>query len=200
MTRKYILATRNEGKLREFNHAFEGTDVKFVSLNDLPGSFDVEETGSTYEENALLKARAIARRFRRPAVADDSGIEIAAMPGELGVKSARYAGDRPYSEVNAEILERLNGASDRSARYVCVLAMVDPESSTETVITGTCEGVIHDRQKGSGGFGYDPVFYVPEYGKTMAQLPLEVKNRISHRARAIGKLKAILLPSGQKTA
>lgn len=194
MTRQFILATRNEGKLREFNHAFEGTEVSFVSLNDVPKAPDVEETGATYEENAILKAREIAKFTGRPTVADDSGIEINAMPGELGVRSARFGEGKTPSEVNEVVLKRLENVKDRGARYVCVLALIYPDNATETVITGTCEGVIHDRQEGEGGFGFDPIFFVPEYGKTMAQLPLEVKNRISHRARAIEKLKTILAP------
>ena len=191
---KFVLATNNPGKLREFNHAFKDTDIRFISLKDVPGAPEVEETGATYEENALLKARAIARSTGMPTVADDSGIEIEAMPGELGVKSARFCEGKTPSEVNEIVLKRLEGQANRAARYVCVLAFVDPTNATETVITGTCEGVIHDRQEGEGGFGYDPIFFVPEYGKTMAQLPLDVKNRISHRARAIEKLKAILAP------
>ncbi|MBI5814137.1 MAG: RdgB/HAM1 family non-canonical purine NTP pyrophosphatase [Nitrospinae bacterium] len=190
--KKIILATRNEGKLREFNHAFEGTGMVFVSLKDIPGAPEVEEHGDTYAQNALIKARAIAERTGLPTVADDSGIEIAAMPGELGVKSARYAGDRPYAQVNAEILEKLAGTQNRACRYVCAIAFVDSASGREELVEATCEGVIHTKQEGDQGFGFDPIFLVPEYGKTMAQLPLEAKNSISHRAKAIEKLKKLL--------
>ncbi len=189
---EFILATRNEGKLREFNHAFEGTGVRFVSLKEIPDAPEVEETGDTYQANALLKAKAVAAHTGEPAVGEDSGIEIDAMPGELGVKSARAWGDKPYSEINEIILNRLKGAENRGVRYVCAIAYVDPAAGDGKVVEGTCEGIIHDKQEGEGGFGYDPIFFVPEYGKTMAQLPLDVKNRISHRARAIEKLKEIL--------
>lgn len=192
MTREIVLATNNEGKLREFNHAFEGTDIRFVSLKDIPGAPDVIEDGITYEDNARLKARAIAKFTGRPTVADDSGIEIDAIPGELGVKSARWAGGRPYSEVNRDILDRLDGDNNRGARYIAVIVYVDEASGREESAEGKCEGVIHDKQEGEGGFGFDPIFYLPDYGRTMAQLPLDEKNKISHRAKAIEKLKAIL--------
>lgn len=192
MTREIVLATNNEGKLREFNHAFEKTDIRFISLKDIPGAPDVVEDGVTYEDNARLKARAIARFTGRPTVADDSGIEIDAIPGELGVKSARWAGARPYGVVNRDILERLKGGENRGARYVAVIVYVDDANGREESARGECEGVIHDRLEGEGGFGFDPIFYLPDYGKTMAQLPLDEKNKISHRAKAIEKLKAIL--------
>ena len=190
--REFILATKNEGKVREFNHAFESTGIRFVSLLETPLVPDIEESGITYEENALIKARAVATRTGRPTVADDSGIEIDALAGELGVKSARFGAGKSVSEVNEIVLARLKNAKTRSTRYVCSLAFVDPSDGREIVVTGTCDGIIHDRQEGEGGFGFDPIFYVPEYGKTMAQLPLEVKNRISHRAKAIEKLKALV--------
>ena len=192
MRKTLILATRNKGKLREFNHAFEGTGVEFKSLLEMPGAPDVEEHGATYEENALLKAREISILTGQPTVADDSGIEIDALPGELGVKSARVWGDMPYDRINDILIEKLKGASTRATRYVCAIAYVDPATGAEEVVKATCEGIIHDRQEGDGGFGYDPIFFVPEYGKTMAQLPLETKNRISHRAKAMEMLKGIL--------
>ncbi|MBF0293436.1 MAG: RdgB/HAM1 family non-canonical purine NTP pyrophosphatase [Nitrospinae bacterium] len=190
--REFILATKNEGKVREFNHAFEGTGIMFVSLLETPSAPDIEENGATYEENAMIKARAIAISSGRPTVADDSGIEIDALPGELGVKSARFEKGKSASEVNEIVLTRLKTAETRSTRYVCALAFVDIPAGREIVVAASCEGIIHYRQEGEGGFGFDPIFYVPEFGKTMAQLPLEVKNRISHRARAIEKLKALL--------
>lgn len=190
--REIILATKNEGKVREFNHAFEGTGIVFTSLLDAPSAPDIDESGDTYEENAIIKARAIAKLAGRPVVADDSGIEIDAMPGELGVRSARFEKGKSTSEVNEIVLARIKGATNRSTRYVCALAFVDPAKGREIVVTGRCEGFIHDRQEGNGGFGFDPIFYVPEFGKTMAQLPIEVKNRISHRALAIEKLKALI--------
>jgi len=183
-----ILATRNTGKLREFNHAFEGTGIEFKSLLEMNDAPDPEETGPSYEDNALIKAREIARHTGMPTVADDSGIEIDALPGELGVKSARVWGDMTYDRINDILLQKLQGASSRATRYVCAIAYVDPASGAEELVQATCEGVIHDRQEGSGGFGYDPIFFLPEYGKTMAELPLETKNRISHRAKAMDLL------------
>ena len=193
MKKTIILATRNAGKLREFNHAFEGTGIVFQSLLEMPGAPDPEEHGQTYQDNALIKAREISAFTGLPTVADDSGIEIDAMPGELGVKSARVWGDMPYGKINAILLDRLKGNPNRGTRYVCAIAYVDPAAGTERVVQATCEGVIHDRQEGDGGFGYDPIFFVPEFGKTMAQLPLETKNKISHRAKAMEMLKEILL-------
>jgi len=187
-----ILASRNDGKLREFNHAFESSGIVFAGLETIPDAPEVEETGKTYADNAMLKARAIAIHTGKPVVAEDSGIEIDAMPGRLGVYSARYADGRPYSEVNAGILKQLEGGNNRSCRYRCSIAMYDPGTKEEHTVEGTCAGVIHDRQEGDGGFGYDPIFYIPEYGRTMAQLPLSIKNTISHRARAIQKLKEVL--------
>lgn len=192
---KIILATRNSGKLREFNHAFYGTEVVFIGLEEIPDAPEVEETGKTYGDNALIKARAIAKHTGTTTVADDSGIEIDAIPGELGVKSARWAGDRSYEEVNDDILNRLKNKTgdERAARYVAAIAYVDPATREEKVVEATCEGLIHHTQEGKGGFGYDPIFYVPEFGVTMAELPLDTKNKISHRAKAIEKLKSIIL-------
>jgi XTP/dITP diphosphohydrolase len=187
-----VLATRNKGKLREFKHAFEGTGFEFISLAQIEGAPDVEETGETYRENALIKARAISAYTGKPTVGEDSGIEIDAMPGELGVRSARAWGDKPYSEINEIILKRLEGVIKRGVRYVSAIALVDPVSGEEKVVEGRCEGVIHDKREGDGGFGYDPIFFVPEYDKTMAQLPLDLKNKISHRAKSIELLKKFL--------
>ncbi|MDH5638903.1 MAG: RdgB/HAM1 family non-canonical purine NTP pyrophosphatase [Nitrospinota bacterium] len=193
MTTTMILATRNKGKLREFNHAFEGTGIEFQSLLEMDGAPDPEETGETYEDNARIKARATAQYTNLPTVADDSGIEIDAMPGELGIKSARAWGGMAYDKINDILLERLQGATTRATRYVCAIAYVDPATGAEELVKATCEGVIHDRQEGAGGFGYDPIFFLPEFGKTMAQLPLETKNQISHRAKAMELLKEKLI-------
>jgi XTP/dITP diphosphohydrolase len=114
------------------------------------------------------------------------------MPGELGVRSARFGGYKPSAVVNDMVLDRMKGKTNRATRYVCAIALVDPRIDMEKVVVGTCEGLIHDCQEGDGGFGYDPIFFVPEHGKTMAQIPLDIKNKISHRALAIEKLKQIL--------
>jgi XTP/dITP diphosphohydrolase len=195
-----ILATRNAGKLREFNHAFAPHGIGFRSLDEIDNAPEVEETGATFEENALIKARAIAAFTGLPVIADDSGIEIDAMPGELGIRSARWAGDRSYTEANAEILLRLHNitGNGRAARYVAAVAHVDPSTGEEVVVKATCEGSIHDHAVGSGGFGYDPIFYVPEHKCAMAELPLDTKNKISHRAKAIALLLGRLFPSNQK--
>ncbi|HJM82801.1 MAG TPA: RdgB/HAM1 family non-canonical purine NTP pyrophosphatase [Nitrospinota bacterium] len=190
--REVYLATTNIGKLREFCHAFEGSNIQFLSTKNLENLPEIEETADTYEGNALIKARAIASLTNQITIADDSGLEIDEMPGELGVYTARFGDYKPSSEVNEIILQRMAGKTNRTARYVCAIALVEPVSGLEKVVIATCEGQIHDRQEGRDGFGFDPIFYIAEYGKTMAQVPLDLKNKTSHRALAIEKLKLLL--------
>ncbi len=192
--RRVVLATRNEGKRVEFERAFSDSGILFLTLDDVGYTGDIEEHGATYEENARIKARAVAAAVGGVAVADDSGIEIDALPGELGVKTARYGEGRPASVVNKEILTRIEDVlpAGRGARYVAALAWVDP-AGEEKLFTGICEGRINDMPAGEGGFGFDPIFFLPERGVTMAELPLETKNEISHRAKAMAQLKAWLV-------
>lgn len=184
MIKEVVLATGNEGKIREFSRLLEGVFDKITSLRDLESPPEVVEDGATFRENALKKAHAIARYSGKPALADDSGLAVDALGGSPGVYSARYAGEEATDRDNIKkLLRELEGAQDRKAQFVCCLALVTP-AGDEIVVTGTCEGVISDEPAGKGGFGYDPVFYLPELGKTMAEIPPELKNKISHRARA----------------
>jgi XTP/dITP diphosphohydrolase len=192
MIEKIVLATGNKGKLREFRGLLEGVFGNIVSLNDLESPPEVTEDGETFRENALKKARAIAAYSGIPALADDSGLEVEALGGRPGVYSARYAGEGAVDTDNiAKLLSELQGVANRKARFVCFLALVTPDGK-EITAEGTCEGVILTEPRGEGGFGYDPVFFLPEYDKTMAEIPAELKNKISHRARASESLAKIL--------
>ena len=191
---KVIFATGNENKLREIRQITHGMDIEIVSMKDAGFYTDVEETGSTFEENAYLKASAIAAKCHLPTLADDSGLEIDYLGKEPGIYSSRYMGeDTPYPVKNAELLRRLEGVPDeeRTARFVCAICYVRPDGSSETV-RATMEGRIAHEIAGSNGFGYDPIFYVPEKGCTSAQLPPEEKNRISHRGKALRMMRDIL--------
>lgn len=167
------------------------TGMEVVSMKEAGIRVDIEENGSTYEENALIKARAVAACTGDIVMADDSGLEVDALGREPGVHSARYLGENtPYSIKNAEIIRRLEGVpdSERSARFVCAIAAVLPDGR-ELTTRATIEGRIGYEEKGEHGFGYDPIFFVPEYNKTTAQLTEEEKNRISHRGKALQLMK-----------
>jgi XTP/dITP diphosphohydrolase len=184
MIEEVVLATSNKGKVREFAGLLEGVFGRIISLNDLESPPEIIEDGKTFEENALKKARAVAAYSGRPALADDSGLEVEVLGGKPGVYSARYAGEGASDKDNiVKLLSELRGVSDRRARFVCVLALVSPDGK-EITVKGTCDGLIASEPRGEGGFGYDPVFFAAEFGKTMAELEPGLKNRISHRARA----------------
>ena len=187
-----LVGTQNSGKMREFRQLLAPLAMPVLFPPDLEIEIDVKEKGETYAENAALKARAYAaaagdRWLARPIVtlADDSGLEVDALDGAPGIRSARYALGSDVDRLT-RLLAHLEGVPPerRTARFRCVMAIVTPEGALHTA-EGTCEGVIGRAPAGAGGFGYDPVFYLPEYDRTMAQLPPEVKNRISHRARAV---------------
>ncbi|MGY4689294.1 XTP/dITP diphosphatase [Salibacterium sp. K-3] len=187
--RTIIIATKNKGKVKEFQDMF-GPETDVQSLLDVDME-DIPETGETFEENAALKAEAIADAYQVPVIADDSGLEIDALDGRPGVYSARYAGEDKKDEANtAKVLREMEGVpeEERGARFVCVIAAAAPGKSTET-FRGTCEGRIAKAPSGTNGFGYDPVFYLPERGAAMAELQPEEKNQISHRFRALQKMK-----------
>lgn len=191
---KYIFATGNENKLREIRQITADMDIEIVSMKDAGCFEDVEETGMSFEENAFLKANAIAKKSGIPTLADDSGLEIDYLGKEPGIYSSRYMGeDTPYSVKNAELLRRMEGVPDeeRTARFVCAICLVRPDGSTETV-RETMEGRVAYEIAGENGFGYDPIFYLPEKGCTSAELPPEEKNRISHRGKALRKMRDIL--------
>jgi XTP/dITP diphosphohydrolase len=189
-----IIATKNKGKAKEFEKLFLPKGLAVRTLLDYPGLEDVEETGTTFEENAVLKAETIANVLGVRVIADDSGLEVDALEGRPGVYSARYAGSEKNDEANIDkVLEELQNVpeNERTARFCCALAMAEPGKETLTVF-GTCEGRILRERRGSNGFGYDPIFFVEAEGKAMAELPSEAKNKISHRANAIRKLEVVL--------
>jgi XTP/dITP diphosphohydrolase len=189
---KLTLGTRNPGKLSELFHLAKGAEK--LTLQLAPDGFAPEETGSTYEENALIKALAAAKLALAPAVGEDSGIEVDALNGKPGIFSARYC---PGSDKDRchKLLDDLAGKPQkkRSARYVCAMALVDENGKVLKQTIGKWEGQIALAEAGTNGFGYDPIFYLPEYGKTAAQLTSEEKNRISHRALAWKKMLAFII-------
>lgn len=189
-----ILATKNRGKIRELKALLEELVVDVGSLLDYPEMPDVLEDGSSFFENALKKARAVSEYTGAPVVADDSGLVVECLGGRPGIHSARYAGPRASDEDNyRKLLEEMRGVpeSQRAAAFRCSLVLYHPDGTYRS-FEGMLEGFIARQPRGTQGFGYDPVFIVPEYGKTVAELPSEVKNRISHRARAFQELKKAL--------
>ncbi|WP_226526293.1 XTP/dITP diphosphatase [Metabacillus niabensis] len=189
-----IIATKNQGKVKEFQAMLAPLGYHVQSLLDFPDSIDVEETGQTFEENSILKAEAISKQYQLITIADDSGLEIDYLNGEPGVYSARYAGPEKDDQANIDaVLKKLENVemNQRTARFVCALALSVPGLKTKTVV-GTCEGYIAKERKGQGGFGYDPIFCTDITGKTMAELTKEEKNKISHRADALRKIKELM--------
>ena len=195
MSKTIVLASSNAGKVREFNQLLGGLQLEVVQQSHFNVA-DAEETGLTFVENAILKARNAAQHAHRPALADDSGLEVDALDGAPGIYSARYAGPGAGDRANLEkLLAMLAGVPEaqRTARFQCVLVYMrhalDP---TPLICQGTWEGRILTEARGSGGFGYDPVFFVPSHGCSSAELPAEVKNALSHRGQALQKLLAAL--------
>ena len=189
-----IVATRNEGKIREIREALTGLGLRIHALSDFSDVPEIEEDGKSFTENALKKARFYSKRFGKLTIADDSGLEVDGLDGMPGIYSARYAGEGASSQDNnRKLLRAMEGIpiSKRGARFKCILAVVSPDGR-EAMAEGSCKGSIGFREKGKRGFGYDPLFIVPKYGKTMAQLFLEEKNSISHRGKALRKLKKII--------
>jgi XTP/dITP diphosphohydrolase len=194
-TTPILFGTSNPHKLAELRAILGDLPFTLLGLDDIASAPEVEETGATFAENAILKATAYARASGLLTLADDSGLEIDALGGEPGVYSARWAGiDTPYSERFRIILERLaqTPPEQRTARFRCVIAIARPEGLLTTA-EGVLEGMIATEPRGAGGFGYDPILYLPAYGKTVAELPAEVKNQISHRARAAAQARQQLL-------
>ena len=200
MGRKIVFATGNAGKLREIREILGDTDMEILSMKEAGVEADIAEDGTTFKENALIKAKAVAGLLAQRVsdtyadaivLADDSGLEIDALNKEPGIYSARYLGeDTPYSVKSGHLIERLTGVPDekRTARFVCAIAAVMP-TGEEITTQGVIEGRIGYKEEGDNGFGYDPIFYVPELGCTTAQLTEDEKNRISHRGRALEAMK-----------
>ena len=183
---KLLLATTNQGKAHEYRHLLKGLPFQLVTLAEEGIHIAVDEKNTTFEENARLKATVYSNFSHLITLADDSGLEVDALGGEPGIRSARFAGDEASDEDKVErLLARLKEVpwEKRTARFRCVIAIANPEGGTE-LCYGECRGLIAFEPKGNNGFGYDPIFYFPELDKTMAELPLETKNQISHRGRA----------------
>lgn len=191
---KIIFASSNEGKLREVKSILGSQKIEICGMKEAGVLMGIEENGTTFEENALIKARAIMETSGCIALADDSGLEIDYLNKAPGIYSARYMGeDTPYQVKNAKIINLLSGVplEKRGARFVCAIAVVYPDG-TEHVTKGIVEGCIGEEAKGANGFGYDPIFYVPEFQCSSAQLFIEQKNAISHRGKALRAMKELL--------
>jgi XTP/dITP diphosphohydrolase len=202
-SRELVIATRNEGKVREFETMFAPLGITVKGLRAYPELPDVEEDGQTFQENAEKKAVTIARTLGLPVLADDSGLCVETLNGEPGVYSARYSGEGATdASNNAKLLKELSRQSPAEpdgapvllsrAQFVCVLAFHDPATGHTLYARGECPGWIIPEPRGSGGFGYDPLFYLPQYGKTMAELSSDEKNSISHRGEALRRMLELL--------
>ncbi len=197
--KKIVLASSNKGKLREVREILAGSELSVIPLSETGFTDEIEETGETFAENAFIKAETVAKALQLPVLGDDSGLEIDALGKEPGIRSARFMGrETPYSEKNAALLKKLEGVPDekRTARFVCAMALVYPDGRSLQV-QQTMEGRIGYEIKGENGFGYDPIFFLPEYGMTSAELSPEEKNAISHRGKALREMAALIL-EGEK--
>jgi XTP/dITP diphosphohydrolase len=191
---KLLLATNNEAKVREYRNLLQKLPFELVTLAELGMTTIVNEVGESLEENARLKATVLAAKSQLLALADDSGLEVDALGGEPGRLSARYAGEKASDRDRISyLLAKLEGVpwERRSACFRCVIAIATPDGKVE-LCSGECHGVITFEPRGEQGFGYDPIFYLPELGKTMAELPLEIKNQVSHRGQAARKVRQVL--------
>jgi XTP/dITP diphosphohydrolase len=191
---KLLLATNNKGKAREYKSLLQGIPFELVTPAELGISTEVAEVGRSFEENARLKATTLAAESRLLALADDSGLEVDALGGEPGTLSARYAGEGASDRDRVSyLLTKLEGVprEKRTARFRCVIAIATPEGEVE-LCSGECDGIIAFEPRGNRGFGYDPIFYLPELKKTMAELPPELKNKVSHRGKAAMKASQLL--------
>lgn len=191
MAEQIVFATGNAGKVKEVQAILADLGLQVLTVKEAGICVEPEENGSSYEENALIKARAVAQYTQAIVMADDSGLEIDYLNGEPGIYSARYMGeDTSYRIKNANLIERLSGVPDeqRTARFVCAIAAILPDGR-ELTARGVIEGRIGYEEAGENGFGYDPIFYVPEFGRTTAQLTPEEKNQVSHRGRALELMK-----------
>ena len=201
---RLLIATRNQGKVREIEELISDLPVRLLCLADFPETTEVEETGATFAENAALKALAYAEQTGLPALADDSGLEVDALGGAPGIRSARYAGaDASDADRIEQLLAELarTGDSERRARFVCAVAFVSAgDAEQPPIFMGICEGRVAHAPRGNGGFGYDPVFIPEGYELTFGELPSEIKRRISHRARALAAARSFLALHFQSAA
>lgn len=186
MLDKLLVATGNKGKLVEIREILKGTEV--LGLKDVGIDVDVEETGKTFAENAFIKAFEISKLSGLPVLADDSGLEVDVLGGEPGVYSARYAGENTTDEKNVlKLLSKLKDVppEERCARFACAMCIIFPDGKKIESFGVSCPGIIIDEPRGENGFGYDPVFYAPEYNKTFSEMSMEEKNKVSHRKAAL---------------
>ena len=200
MSRELVVATRNQGKLREIAHLLAEAGIAVLGLDAFPDLPEVEEDGETFAANAGKKAQTVARATGRLTLADDSGLVVAALDGAPGVHSARYSGaGASDADNNRKLLGALAAVprNRRQAAFCCVMALCSPDGDCR-FFDGRLEGMILDAPRGEGGFGYDPLFLIPEYGKSLAELPLEIKNRISHRSRALRQALVYLLAETER--
>lgn len=187
-----VIATRNKNKLREFKEILKDLQIEVRSLDDFGPTPEAIEDGESFDENAYKKAIHTAKVLGLPAIADDSGLVVEALNGEPGVYSARYAGENASDEENLQkLLKELDGVKDRKAYFQCVLSIAVPSGPALTY-EGRCDGVIIEEKRGNNGFGYDPVFYFEEFGKTFAELSMDEKNSVSHRGKALNEVKSEL--------
>lgn len=185
-----VLATRNKGKIKEFQELLKDYPVDLKSLDDFGPIPEAVEDGETFDDNAYKKAHFTAKVLGLPAISDDSGLTVEALDGRPGVHSARYAGDKATDQDNiAKLLSELEGVSNRKAAFECVISIAVPSGPALTY-EGRCQGEISSEPRGDSGFGYDPVFYYPEFGKTFAEASMEEKNKVSHRGRALTEVAA----------
>ena len=181
---RIIAATKNAGKIKEIQQILSEYDIEVISQKDADIDVDIDETGNTFEENALIKARAVAMLCDDAVLADDSGLCVSALDGRPGIYSARYGGDVSYPEKMQMLLDELADKADRSAKFECVMAIVFPDG-TEITAHGECPGLIMDSPSGDGGFGFDPLFYSTELKKGFSECTEDEKNQVSHRGRAL---------------
>lgn len=197
---KIVFASRNEGKVREIWEMLEGTNVELVSLKNYPESPEIIEDGKSFQENALKKAKIISDFTGEVVLADDSGLSVDALNGEPGIYSARYAGAEATDDQNIDrLLSKLKNIpeKERKAFFCCVLVLYRPDGRYDA-FEAKWHGIIIDERRGTNGFGYDPVFFVPQLGKTAAELPPEIKNKVSHRGQAFALLKKALLNESKR--
>ena len=183
MKKKLIIATHNPNKVKEYRSLFSSTEYEIISLSDLNFHDDIIENGETFADNAIIKATTIHERFNLPVIADDSGLSITALDGFPGVQSARFMDGEPYTAKNQAIIEKLIDHSDRSAKFVAAIALVGVDLFPQVFI-GEVKGTILTEQRGNDGFGYDPIFFYPDFQKTFSELTMTEKEKISHRGKA----------------
>lgn len=187
-----IISSNNKNKINEIKKLLSSLDINVLSLSDINFNEEILETGSTFSQNSYIKAKTIFDKYHMPVIADDSGLEVEALGGKPGVYSHRYAGeDCNDTANNLKLIEELNGVLNRNANYTCDICYINKDGQVKHS-TGKCYGIICNNPKGENGFGYDPYFYIESLGKTMAELDMDEKNKISHRAKALNQLKELI--------